>query len=589
MSTVTAATPKMLTADVLVVGGGTGGTAAALQAARAGADTILVSEGPWLGGMLTAAGVSAPDGNELLSLQTGIWGAFLRSLQQQGSLSHGWVSCFTFLPAVGADIFARWAADLPNLDWIAGQRPREVQRQGDRITGVRFEDVAVEATITIDATELGDVLALGEVPHRWGWEWPSQWQEPSAPSAPTPLTQRHPVQSPTWVVVMQDYGDATAPAIAPPPNYDAVCYGGAWEGYGSGKFLDYGRLPQGRLMINWPQRGNDYSIDLHRLVGNQAERQQCLQEMRWHSQGFAHFIQARLGRRYGLAEDSFPPVAGALGGGAYALRPYYRESRRLQGRVTVREQDILPQVNTAAAALPLDDRGVPEGVALGNYPNDHHYAGDTFTLVDKTMRWGGRTVGTPFSIPYRALVPQTTGGLLVAEKNISVSHIANGTTRLQPTVLGIGQAAGMAAALCCQQGCEPRDLPVRSLQDALLNDPTAPLAVVPLLNTTPQDPQWRQQQQAVLDAPETYAARLKLPPAATLPPATGSMVLSGQLRQDGPAYRLVTAESQRFTLITLNPWVNARLQELADGASITVEGENNAAGDWFVVETLRSP
>ncbi|HIK39520.1 FAD-dependent oxidoreductase, partial [Thermoleptolyngbya sp. M55_K2018_002] len=53
-----------LTTDVLVVGGGTGGTAAAIQAARRGAAVVLVSEVSWLGGMLTSAGVSAPDGNE---------------------------------------------------------------------------------------------------------------------------------------------------------------------------------------------------------------------------------------------------------------------------------------------------------------------------------------------------------------------------------------------------------------------------------------------------------------------------------------------------------------------------------------------
>ena len=66
--------------DVLVVGGGTGGTAAAIQAARQGVNTLLVSEFPWLGGMLTAGGVSAPDGNELLALQTGLWGQFFAGL-----------------------------------------------------------------------------------------------------------------------------------------------------------------------------------------------------------------------------------------------------------------------------------------------------------------------------------------------------------------------------------------------------------------------------------------------------------------------------------------------------------------------------
>jgi len=119
---------RELEADVLVVGGGTGGTAAALQAARRGVKTVLVSEFPWLGGMLTSAGVSAPDGNELLAFQTGIWGAFLRELgqRQPEGLDHGWVSFFTYDPRVGAQIFADWVAALPNLEWISGQVPLEV-------------------------------------------------------------------------------------------------------------------------------------------------------------------------------------------------------------------------------------------------------------------------------------------------------------------------------------------------------------------------------------------------------------------------------------------------------------------------------
>ena len=72
-----------LTTDLLIVGGGTGGTAAAIQAARRGVATILISEFDWLGGMLTVAGVAAPDGNELAAWQTGFWGAFLGELQQK--------------------------------------------------------------------------------------------------------------------------------------------------------------------------------------------------------------------------------------------------------------------------------------------------------------------------------------------------------------------------------------------------------------------------------------------------------------------------------------------------------------------------
>ena len=49
--------------DVIVVGGGVSGTTAGIRAARLGVHTLIVEEGPWLGGMLTSAGVSATDGN----------------------------------------------------------------------------------------------------------------------------------------------------------------------------------------------------------------------------------------------------------------------------------------------------------------------------------------------------------------------------------------------------------------------------------------------------------------------------------------------------------------------------------------------
>ena len=65
---------KSITTDVLVVGGGTGGTAAGLQSARLGVKTLVVEASPWLGGMISAAGVSAIDGNH--NLPSGIWNEF---------------------------------------------------------------------------------------------------------------------------------------------------------------------------------------------------------------------------------------------------------------------------------------------------------------------------------------------------------------------------------------------------------------------------------------------------------------------------------------------------------------------------------
>jgi hypothetical protein len=391
-----------LTTDVLVVGGGTGGTAAAIQAARQGVPTILVSEFPWLGGMLTSAGVSAPDGNELVAFQTGLWGAFLRELRQRqiGGLDNSWVSMFSFDPRTGAKLLADWVQQLPNLKWIAGQTPLEILQQGNCITGVRFENFTVKAKVTLDATELGDVLALAEVPYRWGWELQSEFEEPSAPVSVNQLTQQYPVQAPTWVVVLKDFGEAEdAPEIPVPPDYSPEQFVGAWDNYGAEQFLNYGRLPGGLFMINWPQCGNDYGEGVGRLVESTDKQQQFLQEARWHTQGFAHFIQTQLGHRYGLADNIFPHSL--LVEVLMRCIPYYRESRRLQGLVTVREQDLLPVAGGRVAALPVDinRREVISSIALGNYANDHHYPGVNFPLKPKSIRWGGRWTGTPFTIP----------------------------------------------------------------------------------------------------------------------------------------------------------------------------------------------
>ena len=75
----------------------------------------------------------------------------------------------------------------------------------------------------------------------------------------------------------------------------------------------------------------------------------------------------------------------------------------------------------------------------------------------------------PFQIPYQSLIPETVDGLIAAEKSISVSHIVNGCTRLQPVVMLIGQAAGAAAALSVKQNVDPRNLDVHKLQKVLLD------------------------------------------------------------------------------------------------------------------------
>ncbi|MEH1827262.1 MAG: FAD-dependent oxidoreductase [Nostoc sp.] len=571
------------TADVLVVGGGTGGTAAAIQAARRGAKTILVSEFPWLGGMLTSAGVSVPDGNELEAFQTGLWGAFLQELRQRqpGGLDNSWVSFFSYDPRIGAEIFADWVQELPNLHWISGQVPLEVFRQGDSITGVRFADFAVTAKVILDGTELGDLLALANIPYRWGWELQSEWGEPSAPMTFNSLTQKYPVQAPTYVVIMQDFGEAVAPEIPAAPNYNPSQFTDAWNSYGAETFLNYGRLPGGLFMMNWPICGNDYGEGVGRLIESDVSRGEFIQESRWHSQNFAHFIQKQLGSRYGLAEKVFPHTSTA-----FALHPYYRESRRLVGLTTVREQDILPIAKGRVASIFND------AIAVGNYANDHHYPGVQFPLQPKSIRWGGRWTGTPFTIPYSCLIPATTDGFLVCEKNISVSHIANGATRLQPVVMGIGQAAGMAAAICVELNCQPRDLPVRTLQKALLEDNRSKALIIPLFNLPPNHSDWRHWQLYYLENPQAY------PISGDCPCPSGKALIQESNCFTGIFYRLsqqeyrftVTTpavyEGQNWQLVTLRSHIDQQLRAYPDEQLVTLWGRYNHSGNWLLVEHL---
>lgn len=584
---------NLYAADILVVGGGVGGTAAAIQAARRGAKTILVSEFSWLGGMLTSAGVSVPDGNELEAFQTGLWGAFLQELRrrQPEGLDHSWVSFFSYDPRIGAQIFADWVQELPNLQWIFGQVPLEVFREGNCVTGVRFADFTVKAKITLDATELGDLLPLADIPYRWGWELQSEWGEPSAPVAFNSLTEKYPVQAPTGVVIMQDFGAQIAPEIPPAPNYNPSLFAGAWDGYGPETFLNYGRLPGGLFMMNWPICGNDYGEGLGRLIESDSSIREFIQECRWHSQNFAHFIQNQLGRRYGLATNVFPGAHPAFG-----LHPYYRESRRLVGLTTIREQDILPMSEGRVASLQ------PDTIAFGNYANDHHYPGFTWPLQPKSIRWGGRWTGTPFTIPYSSLIPAATDGFLVCEKNISVSHIANGATRLQPVVMGIGQAAGMAAAMCVELNCQPRNLPVKTLQAALLQDDRAKAAIVPLFNLLPNDSEWLHWQLYYLNNPEAYplsgytsasyldkydypnSDQVKIPHCECF---TG--IFSCQNQQD---YRFTitapaTNQGQNWQLVTLRSQIDQQLQACSHQQLLKIWGRLNHAGNWLLVEFLK--
>lgn len=157
--------PTILRFDVLVVGGGTGGIAAGIQSARSGAKTAIVEEFSWLGGMLSAAGVSATDGND--NLPSGIWEEFRQAIWKhyggRQAVSTGWVSNTCFEPHVADSIFKSMAAKERNLQLFYNHRFLHVLKKENKVLGAEFVNDAgkrlrIYARVTIDATELGDVF-----------------------------------------------------------------------------------------------------------------------------------------------------------------------------------------------------------------------------------------------------------------------------------------------------------------------------------------------------------------------------------------------------------------------------------------------
>jgi hypothetical protein len=459
--------------DVLVIGGTTGGISAGLQSARMNVPTLIVEETPWLGGMLTAAGVSATDGNHMLN--SGIWNEFRDKLRKhyggEAALVTGWVSNTQFEPHVGDSIFKAMAKAEKQLSVIYGYHLVKILKIGNKVTGAVFESEAkkkltVTAKVVIDATDLGDGLAMAGAAYDLGMEARSVTGENNAPEKAGPI-----VQDLTWVAVLKDYGPGTDKTIEKPAGYQSSLFAGscsrtvADSSYKScAKMLTYGKLPNKKYMINWPEFGNDIYLNVVEM--NRDQRNQELKKAHQRTLEFVYYIQKELGyKNIGLADDEFS-TADKL-----AFVPYHREGRRLKGVVRMTINDVLYR----------DDQHLlyRTGISVGDYPVDHHHGCNPEAPVIKFPDVPS------FSIPLGVLIPEKIDGLIVSDKAISVSNIINGATRLQPCVLLTGQAAGALAAISVKNKQEVRQINIHQIQQTLLD---AKAYLMPLIDVIPDDP-----------------------------------------------------------------------------------------------------
>ena len=439
--------------DVVVVGGGAGGTCAAIEAARDGARVLVVEETPWLGGMLTSAGVSAIDGN--YRLRGGLFGEFTDSLAGRyggyEALKSGWVSNILFNPRVGAEIL-RNMADKAGVEVRMGVTLRHSRLDRESPWKLTLSDgTRIKARILIDGTELGDVAAAVGVAE---------------------LNDRITAQDLTYVAIVKEY-DHPVPAEKP-EGYDPELYRHCTAVWDKEMMLSYGRLPDGKYMLNWPQGGNDYFAEYLDMAP--AEREQVIQKAKLRTLGYLYYLQTELGfPNLGIADDVFPTADGL------PFIPYYREARRIAGRDTM---------TVEAAHRPYDFDLYTRAIAVGDYPVDHHHNQNP-SREELSHLWFGKIPS--FSVPLGVVIPVNTEDFLVADKAMSSSWEMNGGTRLQPVVMGVGQAAGALAALAVKTGRHPHEVPASEVQSVLLDHGCY---LLPFLDLKPSDPGFRELQEA---------------------------------------------------------------------------------------------
>lgn len=469
--------------DVLVIGGGLGGVAASLRALEAGYSVCLTEQTDWLGGQATSQGVAALDEPHVIEQAGGTRNYyrfregirdyyFARGLVNESAVrdkfnpGRGWVSRLCYEPKAALTSIQNLLQphlDSGRLQVIYNVRPSRVVRQGDRITQVAVknsaeQELTLHGRFVIDATELGELLPLAQIPYALGTE---SIHETGEPHAIPGVSQPDWTQSFTFPFAVE-FCPGEDHTIAKPPHYDyyrdlhpyslTLWYGGK----GSKRFNMFDQSPEDRsfwsyrrlidasqfgdaypndiAQINWP--GNDY--DLRNVIDKEpADERQILQEARWLSLGFLYWLQTEAPRDDGKGNGypelkPRPDIMGTRDG--LAKYPYIREARRLKAKYMVREQDISAAFNPGARARNFED-----SVGIGHYGIDIHSCtgGHNFSMMLQSRA---------FQIPLSALIAPGVSNLAPACKNIGVTHIANGAYRLHPIEWAIGEAAGTLAA-----------------------------------------------------------------------------------------------------------------------------------------------
>ena len=444
--------------DIIIVGGGTSGIASAIQSSRLGSKTLLIEESNWLGGMMTSAGVSAMDGN--YKMPSGFLKEFRDSLVSHyghlDSLKTGWVSNLMFEPSIGNRILKEIAASEKNLTILYNTTIDKVFKEKKFTLKTKENSVTYKSKILIDATELGDLIPKLNLPYFIGMDSSKRFKEDIAPEFSNDI-----VQDLTYVIILKDFGKPMT--INQPKNYNKnefICSYDSGECneqdkklWSNEKLISYGQLPNKKYMINWPINGNDFYVNSIEM--NDEQRSVNYEKAKEKSLRFLYFIQTEMGfSNLSIDYDEYPSKDG------FPLIPYHRESRRSKGKVTLTLNDIKSPYTQQNSLYRT-------GIAVGDYPVDHHHG--AYSNYSNLPKLDFYPVPS-YSVPIGSLVPENIDNFIVIEKSISVSNLVNGTSRLQPVVMQIGQASGVLASLAILKKKNIDQIKIREVQLEILKN-----------------------------------------------------------------------------------------------------------------------
>jgi hypothetical protein len=455
--------------DVLVVGATPSGIAAALAAARRGADVVLVEERPHVGGdvvyaMLNMFDIPARPG-ETAPLH-GIFGEFYAQLGMGFDIRHA------------QQLFAASLVAEPTIRTFVSTRVSRVEKMGDRVTGVVLQakgpsgpvEAPMQAKVVIDATNDASFAARAGAGYYLGREIANPDKRMQSASL------LFSVSGVDWNAVrvyvrgkrLMRAGALTAQEFTPdaapttskrlvqtarqtPDKKVWLRLGGAHEDYAWERGdVVRGYTPKGEnilfLSINCG-RQSDGTVVLNtlNLVGvNGLDPTSVRHAYAEAKREMPHFIRYLRYRMPGFKDAQLAQVAPEL---------YIRETRHIHGYYALKTDDIRRETR-------FFDR-----VAQVSYPLDLH----PYTKSQHNP-FGPRRYY--YTLPLRSLVPRKVNNVFVASRSLSATYSAAGSARVVPVTMAAGEAAGTAAWLCTRRNITPHDMMdnskwVRLVQDSL--------------------------------------------------------------------------------------------------------------------------